>query len=319
LQLRFDLTLRPSDNVNGGARDPLFVLRGIPLVLSRDALALSGANWGAGVQGRYRLAASPNGETAVTFDLSHQGVLLSEEARKQANEARLLASQVFPFPEFVEIKNGDYALDHAEVGLEKLFGADPAPGLPGQWSLGTTAGQTWYAGRRLSVDYGASIGFARQFDKFAFSTDLGLRKHDRQDHDISSSTDLSLAASLSFKGRAGDQWQASLSHEAVSSKDISIDHQEIGLNLGWRAGKRLAGVGLGASLGVRQVDYAASPYTATGRQDQRLQASITAEISKLSYLGFAPVLGLDYSRSRSNVALYDSAALGVTLSIKSQF
>lgn len=303
LQLRFDLTARPSDNVNGGARDPLFNYHGIPFTLSGDALALSGVSWGAGVQGRYRLAASPIGETALTFEASHQGVLLSKQAKLQAPNAQ----------------NGDYSLDQAQISFEKLLGAEPAAGLPTQWRFGVNAGQTWYAGTLLSVDYGASVGFDHQFEKFGIGGDASLSQHDRQDHALSSSTELGLTSNVSFASQSGDRWQATLNYQHASSDDITVDHQEGSLSLGWQAGKKLYGMALGATLGLNAADYAVSPYSANGRQDKGWHAGLTAELDNLSYLGFAPVVGLDYSRADSNISIYDTKALGLTLSIRSQF
>lgn len=303
LNLRLNFLFRPSDNVNGGARDSSFVFRGIPFVLSGDALALSGANWGAGLTGRYRLSASPVGETALTFDLNHQGVVLSDKARQQAPTA----------------KNGNYTLDHAEIGFEKLIGADPAPGLAGQWRVATTVGKTIYGGKPLSNDYGASLGFDRRFKKLSLSFEASLNTHDRQDNNISSSFDRAVGGNLSFRSKSGDLWRFSVTYQDVASNNINIDHTETNLTLGWQAAKPLAGIGIGATIGLKTADFGASPYTANGRQDRAIRAGFTAELTNLDYMGFMPVFGVDYSRSNSNLALYDTSALGVNFSIKSQF
>jgi hypothetical protein len=58
---------------------------------------------------------------------------------------------------------------------------------------------------------------------------------------------------------------------------------------------------------------------ANGRHDQRLSSSVTATLQKLTYLGFSPVLSLDLARNVSNVALYDTETLGLSVSVKSRF
>lgn len=298
LSLQFDLSVQPSNNVNGGARDPLFEYKGIPFVLSGDAQALSGLSLGLGVQGKYRLSDTQAGVTSLTFALNQQGVLLSEAARAKAPMAR----------------NSDYALSHVEAGVEREFA------LPiGLTTAGLTAGHTWYDGADLSNNLGAELTLARPVAGGRGSFSFGLTRQNRLDLALSSSTEAALGASLSKPGPKGDTWQGSVSLARIVSDDIGIDHAEATLALGWQAKAPIMGLDLGASLSLRGADYAASPYTATGRQDLRWAASLSAQVEKISYMGFAPVLSLDFARNDSNVSLYDTQTIGVSLSVKSRF
>ena len=299
LSLQVDASMRPSNNVNGGARDPLFEVQGIPFVLSGDALALSGLAYGFGLSGDYRLSNEGGKRTALTFAASLQGAILSDAAQVQAPTA----------------ENGDYALAHVEAGWQR-----EVQGAAGRLTTGLTAGHSWYGGQDLSGSLTARAMLERPLGPglnamFAAS----VTRQDRLDRPVSSSTDSEIEARLSTKGPGGDAWQIGLSLSTVASDDIGIDHDEATLSLSWQAARPVAGLGLGASLSARVADYDASPYTTNGRHDRRVSASLTATVQSLSYLGFSPVLSLDLSRNVSNVALYETETLGLSLSVKSRF
>ncbi len=299
LSLQFDGSLRPSNNLNGGARDPLFEFQGIPFILSGDALALSGLALGIGVSGSYRLSDSGAVQNMLTFAASQQLVILSDEARAQAPDAR----------------NTDYALGNVEAGWRRQ-----ASGLLGRLTSELKAGHTWYGGQDLSNSLTARIAVERQLSPEVIGTwAASVTEQTRADRPVSDSTELGLAASLATTGPKGEQWQIGLSLSHIASDDISIQHREVALRLGWQAAEPIAGIGLGASVAVQMADYDLSPFTATGRQDHRLSGSLTATLHRLSYLGFSPVLALDVARNVSNVALYDSETAGISLSVKSRF
>ncbi len=299
LNLGVSASVRPSDNVNGGARDPLFDYHGIPFILSGDALALSGLAFGLGVTGSYKLEETVAAETFLTFGASQQGVVLSDAARAQAPKAQ----------------NSDYALNHLELGVQRK-----ATGSFGQLTTEITAGHTWYGGADLSNSLEASVELGRPLGTAATgSFSASLTRQIRLDRPVSSSTEAEVSVRLSKAGANGDTWQGNLSLSRVVSQDIGIDHAEATLGLGWRTSHPVAGVSLGANVSVQASDYAASPYTSVGRQDLHWQASLQATVNKMTYLGFAPVLSLDFARNDSNVALYDTQTLGLGLSVASRF
>lgn len=299
LDVQVDLKLRPSNNVNGGARNALFDFMGVPFVLSGDALALSGLTYGLGLSGSYRLSEGATQRTALTFGLNHQGVVLSPEAQLQAPKAR----------------NDDYAMTQAEIGWRWQQDAGKGPLV-----LEFSAGQSWYGGSELAQSLSTGISLTRDLrDGMTLRLSADLTWQDRQDRPVSSSTDSELGAQLALDGPLGDRWQIGLGLGQTRSRDISVDHHEKSLSLGWQAAKPVAGMGLGATVSARLSDFDASPYADDGRHDRRLGASLTASLAKLSYLGYSPVLSLDYSRTDSNVSLYDTETFGLSLRLQSRF
>ena len=299
LRLQVNASVRPSDNVNGGARDPLFDYHGIPFILSGDALALSGLTWGLGVNGTYKLGETTAAETFLTFGLSQQGVILSQAARVQAPKAG----------------NGDYALSHVQAGLQRRGSLEF-----GILTTEATAGHSWYGGTDLSNSLEVKVELGRPLPSGALTTyGASLTRQMRLDHPLSSSTEAEITAEWAKAGPKGDRWTANVSAARVVSDDAGIDHGEAVLGVTWQAGKPVAGISLGANVAVRRADYAASPYRAMGRQDLRWQASLQATVNAATYLGFAPVVSLDFARNASNVSLYDTETLGISVSIASRF
>ena len=302
LSLQIDASIRPSDNVNGGARDPLFEFMGIPFILSGDALALSGLSWGAGVQGRYTLAESDKASTTLTFAGSKQGVVLSNAAQAQAPFAR----------------NADYALGHVEVRIEHEGALQLGP-VASSLTTSFTAGHSWYGGRNLSnsLSLGADLNLPVGASRGTLSA--SLTRQNRLDHALSSSNEAEVAGQLVQAGPMGDRWQEGVSVRRVVSDDIGIDHAEATVSLDWQARHPVAGFSLGAGLSLRGADYGLSLYSRHGRQDVRWAASLSATVDQITYLGFSPVLSLEFARNNSNIALYDTQTVGIGLSVRSRF
>lgn len=299
VKLQFSASTRPSNNVNGGARDPLFEVFGIPFVLSGDALALSGITYGFGLTGQRRLSDDGLSETDLTFGASKQGVVLSQAARDQAPGAR----------------NGDYAMESLQLGVAREW-----RGRQGKHTAAITASHAWYGGTDLSDSLRLDLGLERTLASgITASLDASLAWQERLDNAAASSRDSGIEAGVSVLGPGGDRWQAGLGVKRVASQDSGIDHDEVELTLGWQAARPVAGLGLGASLSGRLADYDASPFTLDGRHDRRLGLSVSATFQNLSYLGYSPVLTLDMARNDSNVTRYETETVGLSVSFRSRF
>jgi hypothetical protein len=141
----------------------------------------------------------------------------------------------------------------------------------------------------------------------------------RLDSAKASSLEVKLSGALIRQQQNGDQIRLSLGFERAYSDAITVDHREVSADLDWQRAKPVLGMRIGASFGVTVADYDAFSFSDTGRHDVRLSASLTAELRKLEYLGFAPVLSLDLARNDSNIALYATQTTGISLSVKSAF
>ena len=246
LRLRFDGTMQPSSNLNNGAKSPLFEFMGIPFILSGDAMALSGVDWGMGVSGSYRLAQSQTSLTDLRFSASQQGVWLSPEARAQAPSAR----------------NGDYAYGVVELGLSRrIFLPQNGVTLTGT----ATAGHNWYGGAGLTdylrLDLGSEqpvgpgrIGFLAGSAEWQFPLD------DAADPALV----LDLVAGLVAAQRNGDSLRLSFGLGETVSDSIEAAHTRLRGALDWQHAKPVLGMGLGVAVAVEARDYPLSVYSFFG-------------------------------------------------------
>ena len=283
--LRFDFGLQPSDNVNGGARVSSFDFFGITLPLPARLTALKGVGWNLGISGDWRIAADPAGETAVTFELQRAGAHLSQDVPG--------------------VSDGDFDFLHLGLGMERK-------GRGGS-SLRFDLGRNWYGGQDLSATFGVEGVLARTLGPGTLELTLGATREARLDRASASSTQGRVALAYALRGPKGDGWRIGTNWLAAGSEEDLVTRHEAGLNLDWQAGREVAGLGLSAHLGVTGADYG------SGRKEGRLSASLDAEIDRAAWLGFAPVVSLSWSRSNSNVLIYDTESLGLGLAIRSRF
>lgn len=301
LKLSFDTSLKPSSNVNNGARDATFDYFGIPMTLTGAALALSGLEGAVGVSGSYRLHQDLRTLLQLDFAASHGFVYLSPEARAIAPDA----------------ENGDFALTALTGGATARF-FDPASRVTttvsGALSHYIWGGEALNSGAAL--DAGLSIPLTpRMTGRFG----LGLEKQYTPGFGAEVAETRELRPGADWKLTSGAGIGLELELGRTTSEDIYLENDSAEVTLTWRAARPLAGLGLSAELALGQKDYPVSGYGFDGRHDEWANLSVSARIERIDYMGFVPVMTLEAGRNRSNIGLYDSQSLGVGFSVASQF
>jgi tetratricopeptide (TPR) repeat protein len=298
---RLDLSVAPSSNVNNGTSAQTMEILGLPFTISGDAQALSGVEATLGLALTWRLPPGERSATQLTFALQNRQVALSAEARAQAPDAR----------------GSDYAFAAYEVGVTHQWAAAGAPVIG---SAALAAGHNAYGGAPLSnylqaelggeMVLGArSTGFISLFGERQWRLDVAARSADI----------LGLTAGLGQVLGNGDQIMLSLGRQEVWSQSIEIAHGEWNGVLAWQKARPIGGVGLEAALQVDTLDYPASPYSDSGRQDVTVTGILSATLLNVGYMGFNPVISLLASRNSSTVDLYDQRDLGISVGIASAF
>ncbi len=298
LRLQFDAAIKPSDNVNNGT--PEFILGyigtsggAVPLYLPPEFTPLSGYSWALGLSGSYKLAERQTSEDALIFALNTQGIVLSEAAKTKAPAA----------------DPANYAFSQVEIGWQRKSTLS--------FGLATTevkVGHNWYGMTDLSDRLSAGLTLDHDFShKLQGSLEGLLTRQIRIDRPQSTSTQAALTAGLDLTGPGGDQWQvaAQLSHS--TSADPGVQSVARSLTVAWSAGQPVLGLGLGAygSFGTTRYD--------SGRYDERTAFGVSANVAKISYLGFSPVVSLDFSSNASTFRQFATKATGIGLSLKSNF
>lgn len=301
LSLRFDVSVRPSSNVNGGTYERMIEFFGIPLTISPDSRALSGGVVQSAATAQYRIAESQAAKTDLRFGIVERRVWLSPSAKAEAPMAR----------------SANYAFSGYEVGLDQAW---KLPSIQGEATASVTFGHNRYGHAPMSDYARLDLDLFRTFSvALSGQAGISLERQLRADDPARSATITSASASLSKRLQDGDKLTFSLELRDTQSDSDSIDHRALRTGVNWTKSQPVFGAGFSASLGVEARDYARSALSPTGREDLALRARASLSLQKLDYMGFMPVVSVEAERTRSNIALYRSQSLGVGVSIQSKF
>jgi len=299
LSFRVDFGVAPSSNVNGGSSSDTLWLYGIPFTLPGSVQALSGLEYRLSANLEYTVSESPAQRTALGLNIGGRTYQLSSSAERKAPA----------------VKGADFAFFATEAYLTQRRRAVGG----GEWDGRLTVGHNVYSGAALSdylrVEGGRSWAIApgRQV-----RLGTSLERQWRRDDDRNSATLSGLDAQFSQRFRFGELMLGA-EIEQVQSPSSQVDHDRAALSLGYQLAKPVGGVSLGLSAGLDWRDYARSPYSADGRRDTELSLGVQGVLTQADYMGFAPELGLRYVHTNSNVSLYESDEVGVTLRLRSAF
>ncbi|MBL4927283.1 hypothetical protein [Fuscibacter oryzae] len=298
LKARLSFGAFPSSNVNDGPTSNTLVVGGIEFV-NPDAVPLSGLGFSVGGDLTWRLPAGK--EAGFTLGLSADSTryILSESARAQVPDAS--------------------ASDYATSGLSLSAGYDRRFG---ESVLSSTLriGRDWQGGAALADWSQLSFGLQRSMDeRHALSLALEVTDTRRKDSDIRSSQKIGGGVGWIWASEAGDRWASRLTLGTVQSDSAAIARREGELRLDWQRAAPVLGVELSAfaTLGLAQYDRAL-PGLAT-RQDVNARLGVTALISKVDYMGFAPEVGLVLSGTNSNIPALTTRKAELRLGIRSTF
>jgi hypothetical protein len=295
LHLQVDTSVRPSNNVNNGSRETLlgYLFGTIPLHLPPEYTPLSGVSLGFGLSGDYRLGATSQSQDSVLFALNAEGAVLSEEAKRIAPAADA----------------ANYAFQQIEAGWRHKQALSF-----GILTTELTAGHNWYGGADLSNILSAQALLDHPFsERSALSLTSSLTQTQRLDRPVSSATGLAIQTDYRFLSAKGQIWQTGFGLWRNISDDTGIDSLSQQIDLNWQAARPVFGLGLAASAAVLATDFS------NERHDTRLTINLSAWVAEISYLGFSPVVSLDYSRNNSNFSYQNTETIGIGLRLRSNF
>ncbi|MBN2906877.1 MAG: tetratricopeptide repeat protein [Rhodobacteraceae bacterium] len=298
-RLTFGLT--PSSNVNNGSSSDIVVIGGLPFVLAPSAKALSGQELRFGAETRYRMRPTD------TLSL-HLGAEIDTRTYRLSSAARASAPGV---------TGSDFAWAAAEIS----FGGSWAP-KPDAGPLGfeLTLGKSFYGGTALA-DY-ARLELTKSY-AIAPRTLLRLtgsaEQQWRADTPQNDATVVLGNAALTRRLGNGDIVTLSMGLRDTESDGPSIANEARLASIAYRFAKPVLGARVGLNLAYEGREYDMSLFGGAPRSDTRLELGVSAFLPQHDIYGFAPEIGLKASRNRSNLSLYDSQEIGLTLGIRSAF
>ena len=306
---QMSFVLAPNSNINNGSAQERSYLNyavtealfGEPVEygLSGSAQALSGLEWGGTLHARYRFAETPTSAQDLKFGLSYRSFILSSGAR---NQAPGLSGSDFSFGTV------SFGYGHRTRNFQRK----------GELLSDLEVGQSWYGGARYASYLRGSMRqtyrtSARRQLSFGVNAERLLGQATPDVDTIAFST------SLTERFSSGNIGYVGLAFETTHSVNAGSEYGEIELRSGYVLGKPVLGTALQIGLGTAWRDYDVSPHARGGRQDTRIFADLTATFTDFDYYGFNPSVTITASRTNSNIGLFDTRRLGVSLGITSAF
>jgi hypothetical protein len=299
-----DASIAPSSNINGGANSSLLTIAGVPYVglLNGPAQALSGTQERANLTFSYRLSGDARKETQLvgrTFATFNQ---LSRAAQALAPGS----------------KGSDFNYLQTEAGVKQTFLLGASKDIN---SVAVNAGQSWYGG--APYDQYVRLDLQR-FQNFSPTWGMWVSATVTHNEMVSVARNDAMALGVDLVHRMpdGDLLTTSLGAQQTTSQDDNQVFYGGWAGLSYAVAKPIGPVRASASVMAttsRYPNYSVIFTVPGGRVDKSVVASVNFELTKPSFWGFAPVISLTDQRSFSNVSRFQTANLGVGLSIKSQF
>jgi hypothetical protein len=321
--MRAQLSISPSDNVNGGSEVSYNLIDGLPFVgiLSGDARALPGVSASANLEFGRRLSQSSDHATRLLGRVNVRRVWLNDEAREILDEAEEIGGR----PE-EGIDASDFGSTYATATLDHqlTFG-------PGHVGISMSLGGTWTGGE---FDYPFARGALSYHQSVGGSAGVVFKLHYEQQFNPAdqSATDGILALSTRFRHqtRSIGTWSLKAGIKDQRSNNLNARNTTYTVQASYRPAQAFGPVVLTFNLGSEVADYydyaglglssgGAPILVSVGRADRKRFASIEATFDDWSYAGFAPVMTLSGYDTESNVTRYQRNSMSLNLGVRSTF
>ncbi|MEX5727236.1 tetratricopeptide (TPR) repeat protein [Rhodovulum iodosum] len=298
-QLHFAVT--PSSNINDGAESDTIIIGGVPFLLSGSAQALSGLEFSYGAATRYRFRAGDGALMHVGANLYGRAYRLSSDAKEKAPD----------------LDAGDLAYQSGELNFGVRW---PGEGRRGVTSFDFGVGKVFYGGDPLADIVRAELG-----QSFALTPRMGVKltlSSEGQWRDDNSIFDSTVVTGLAEFGRrldGGDRVTLGFGLRDTVSEAAAVAHDAQILTLSYDRAKPVAGAYFSASLAYERRDYDKPLYGGAPREDDRFRLAVSVVLPEFAQYGFAPEIGLNAVSNRSNISLYESEEIGLTVGFRSTF
>lgn len=305
---RFDFSVSPSDNVNGGSDSAFNIIDGVPVIgiLSGSARALPGVIAQAHGALSYRLSESATRRTLLTAALTVKKVHMDDPP-------------VATLPGETPLTDADLGASFLRLGLAQTLVQGRGKRI---WDLDLGLAQSWQGGDAHYHAVSVAAGVRQAIGKRA-SLSASARIEQRGYASGADDTILGFGAGLALKATKNDLLTAALQLRNSDGVTPVLASRAVSGTLGYELGQPLGPVQLSGSLGGSYVDY--PDYTLGflpvpgGRQDSTVFAQIDMTFHKLQYAGFSPSLRVRQSRTKSNVSRFTGSELAISFGLESKF
>jgi hypothetical protein len=309
LTLNFGVSVAPSNNINGGSTreyltfEGIVTSEGLPIrfPLPPERRPLSGTEASGHIDLAYRLARGPRHLTILNLYLFGRTYQLSSDSRAAAPEA---SGSDYAYV------SGDLALRHQWLLRDGLGPTSVSVSL----GLVESGREPWYRYRKVSVRQ----DFLLQRGQLG----LGVSFEDQESQNTARADAkvVEASAALALQTAQGGIWRFSLQARETRSFLNSETFQEAYANASITPNWRVLGAVPTLTLGLGAKDFDDFIQSLDGRRDDRIASlGLSLRLDNVSVMGFSPVLNVTGTRTRSNIAQYDTKVVETTLGFQSQF
>ncbi|OYU01634.1 MAG: hypothetical protein CFE36_09895 [Sphingomonadaceae bacterium PASS1] len=277
-----EIALAPDNNINRATRSETLDTIIAPFDLSEDAQAKSG------------LGLALKGQAYARVGIDSRDQLL----------VRLSGSaDLYRESQFDDVSVGIQAGPEMRSGKDRL-------NFSGGFS------QRWFGGELYSEIISASANIQHPFGtKTLMTGNVSVSTFDNKSNDLQDGT--IYAASAGYERAFSSRFGAGLTLGGVRQALSDPGYATTSGALSAFAFRELSGTTLVASLGYSHLEADVRLFLFPRRRiDERYTASLAATFRQVQYLGFAPILRLEYERNDSSVGLYDykriAGSIGIT-------
>ncbi|MEL6571597.1 MAG: surface lipoprotein assembly modifier [Pseudomonadota bacterium] len=310
VNLRFGVT--PSTNINGGSENDQSALFGItdslgnPILfnLSEDAQALSGWEYSASVNLRYRVRTDDSSATFLDFGLSGRTYTLTEGAFDRARESD------------PDIKGSDFSDATLSFGVTHRFVLSPDANV-------TEVGLSYARGFQkddnerhfvtASINHAFDIG---ENDRLRLSS-FFQRQERLENGDEAQVFDV--AATYRTRVDGVGFFSVGIGARDNMAEDPAEDYESRRINAGFSLENPFQGVNFGFSLSYEERDFDNVPLIAGPRHDEITSFGVRAVFPDIEFFGFQPVVTFDRTQQVSNSDIFDRNFTEVGFDIVSSF
>lgn len=309
LALNFGFNVAPSNNVNDGSTHEYLTFEGIltpeglpvRFPLPADRRPLSGTEASGYLDLAYRLSSGPRHRTSLSLYLYGRTYQLSSESRAAAPDA---SGSDYAYV------NGDLALRHQWLLRDGL----------GPTSISVSVGRVesgrepWYRYRKVSArqdfllrrgQLGIGVSFEDQESQSTARADAKV---------------VEASAAVALQTAQGNVWRFTLQARETRSFLDSETFQEAYASASVTPNWRVFGAVPTVTLGLGAKNFDDFVLDLEGQRDDRIASlGLSLRLDSVSVMGFSPVFNVTGTRTRSNVAQYDTEAVEASLGLHSQF
>jgi hypothetical protein len=300
-RLSLDMSVEPSDNLNGAPKTNKFIFAGLPFV-NPSAVPLSGQRASLAADFVYRVPLTETRRLNFGAGLEVQRVRFSKDARAKVP--------------------GVDAADFRQEALVLSLGHE-ARAQSGNW---LTAGEVsvmrrWVGGNllsdsaRLDLSYGRSVA-----PGLVAGLRFGLEDEHRHDAGIRDAQTREMGLSLTRRfGRAALKLDLSMANTESQSRLLARETRRAAVAYG--LGKPVNGLMPRLTLAWEATDYDLGPTTfwPVPRTDEQWSVSLDVLLPEFEYYGFAPEIGVSFRDRSSNYTVYETRGTDLRLGLKSVF